>query len=404
MGNKLFDQLGGTIKVRLRGKNQERAINMASTRGIFIWDIKKKGDDLDMKVRTSGFKALKSIAEENDFELEVTEKQGLPFFKNVIRRRMAFIGGGFLFLIAMYLLSSFVWSVEVTGNKQVEANRIIVAAARHGIYPGAAKWTFSRSEAENAILKEVNDICYVQINVKGVKARIKVVEKIVPLKDIDGPGNIVAKKDGLVEEVLVLDGQARVKEGDVVAKGDILISGVVVPEPNPFFSEEEQVGLDEPTLVKARGQVKAKVWYEGYGECSLKTENIYPGSGKQRKLYLVTPWGNVALNIGKVRFSYYDQSTRFNVLNTRWGDLGFKHVLIREKIKKVQVYNEKQAFSKAKQAAMENLHRKISPGSRITKSQVKLISSPSEPIIRVKATAETSENIALTQPINTEAK
>ena len=48
MGNKLFDQVGGTIKVALKGKNQEKIINMASSRGIYIWDIKKNGDDLNL--------------------------------------------------------------------------------------------------------------------------------------------------------------------------------------------------------------------------------------------------------------------------------------------------------------------------------------------------------------------
>lgn len=206
MGSKFFDQIGGTIKVTLRGKNQERAINMASTRGVFLWDIKKRGDDLDLKVRTSGFSALKTIADENDFELEVRGRRGLPFFRTLIRRRMAFIGGGFLFIIAMYLLSSFVWSVDVAGNKTVPRERIIVAAARHGVYPGAAKWGFSRSEVERSLLQDLDDICYVQLDLKGVKARINVVEKIVPLQDIDGPSNIVAKKNGMVETILVLDG------------------------------------------------------------------------------------------------------------------------------------------------------------------------------------------------------
>lgn len=404
MGNKLFDQVGGTIKVTLRGKNQERAINMASTRGVFIWDIKKNGDDLDMKVRTSGFSALKTIAEENQFELEVKDKQGLPFLRNVIRRRMAFIIGGLVFVLAMYLLSSFVWSVEVCGNKTVSADKIIVAAARHGVYPGAAKWSFSRSEAEKAILNEMDDISYVEMDLKGVKARIKVVEKIVPLKDIDGPRNIVAKKEGMIESILVLDGQPRVKAGDVVAKGDILISGLVIPEPSPYVAPEEQGEL-EPSLVKARGEIRATVWYEGYGECRLRDESIRPGKAKQSRVYLVTPGKNISLSIRKrSRFPLYNQSSRRWVMGTFWGDLGFKKVTFKEKIKVVRVYNEKQALARAKEIAWKDLKSKLPPGTRLASSRVKMISSPSEPIVRVKVSAETVENIAVAQRINTEAK
>lgn len=404
MSSKFFDQIGGTIKVTLRGKNQERAINMASARGIFIWDIKKQGDDLDLKVRTSGFSALRNIADENDFELEVRDKKGLPFFKNVIRRRMAFIFGGIFFMLAMYLLSSFVWSVDVSGNKTVSRENIIMAAARHGVYPGAAKWSFSRSEAENALLNEVEDLSYVEIDLKGVKARIKVVEKIMPLKDTNGPRNIVAKKDGMIERILVLDGQPRVKTGDVVAKGDILISGLVIPEPNPYMDPAEQGDL-EPSLVKARGEVRARVWYEGYGECRLKDEIIKPGSRKQSKLYLVTPGKTFSLNIKhRLRFPYYSKSSHCYVIGTPWGDLGFKRVIFKEKRKNVHMYTEEQALARAKELAWKDLKSKLRPGGRLTNSRVKMISSPSEPIIRVKVSAESIENITLVQPINTQAK
>jgi len=404
MGSKFFDRLGGTIKVSLRGKNGERVMNMASTRGVFIWDIKKKGDDLDMKVRTSGFPALRQIAEENNYELEIQDKRGLPFLRSIIRRRMAFIGGGLLFVVAMYLLSAFVWTVEVGGNKTVPREKIIIAAARHGVYPGAAKWTFSRSEVEKAMLRDIDDISYVQLDLKGVKARIKVVEKIAPLKDIDGPSNIVAKKDGMVETVLVLEGQPRVKSGDVVAKGDILISGLVIPQPSPYVAPEEQGEL-EPSMVKARGEVRARVWYQGYGECPLKTESIRPGKGKQNKFYLVTPVGHLSLNIrNSARFPFYDQSTRCHVISTPWGQLGFKRVVLSEKIKKVHIYNEKEALAQAKAIAWKNLNSKISTHFRLVNSRVKMISSPSEPIIRVRVTAESIENIAVAQPINTDAK
>ncbi len=43
MANKLFDQVGGTIKVALKGKNQEKIINMASSRGILYGILKKTG-------------------------------------------------------------------------------------------------------------------------------------------------------------------------------------------------------------------------------------------------------------------------------------------------------------------------------------------------------------------------
>ncbi|HBQ86845.1 MAG TPA: sporulation protein YqfD, partial [Syntrophomonas sp.] len=126
MTNKLFNQVSGVIAVHLKGKNTEKVINMALTRGIFLWDIRRTADGIDCKVRNSAYEALKNIAEDNDFEITVTERQGLPFYKNVLKRRMGFITGALIFIMALYLMSSFIWFVNISGNKHVSQNRILL--------------------------------------------------------------------------------------------------------------------------------------------------------------------------------------------------------------------------------------------------------------------------------------
>jgi similar to stage IV sporulation protein len=66
MANKFSDQMGGFISLRLKGENQEKIINMALARGIYIWDIKRRDEFVYLKVRTSGYEAFKRIAEENN--------------------------------------------------------------------------------------------------------------------------------------------------------------------------------------------------------------------------------------------------------------------------------------------------------------------------------------------------
>ncbi|NLB88329.1 MAG: hypothetical protein GX790_03760, partial [Syntrophomonadaceae bacterium] len=61
MSNKFFNQLSGIIKVRIKGKKQERLINMALARGIYIWGVKKVENNIQFKVRSNGLEALKNI-------------------------------------------------------------------------------------------------------------------------------------------------------------------------------------------------------------------------------------------------------------------------------------------------------------------------------------------------------
>lgn len=405
MGNKLFDQVGGTIKVALKGKNQEKIINMASSRGIYIWDIKKNGDDLNFKVRTSGLKALQSISEENDYELDVREKQGLPFYRNLFRRRMGFFTGALIFILALYIMSSFVWFVEVDGNKKVESSKILLTAAKHGVYQGAAKWNFSRIEAEEAMLRDLGELSYVKLDIRGVKARIQVVEKILPKTDISGPCHIVATRDGVIEEVLALDGQANVKPGDVVKKGDILISGVVFPEKSPYIvnndEEEKEEEQEEPYTVRARGQVKARVWYEGYGECRLHEEKLVLSGRKLRKIYIETPWKTFLVKGQREKtYNLYEQKIKKRIVKSPLGDFGFFQVELKEKIKKTRDFTEKEAVKLAQERAMKTLARKMGDNTKISESRVDILSRPSDPILRARISVEAIEDIATTQPIN----
>ena len=192
------------------------------------------------------------------------------------KKKNGFLGGAPGFILALYILSSFVWFISVEGNDRINDKEILDTARRYGVYQ-ERQWNFSRNDAEEAILREIKDLSYIKIDIRGVKAHIEVVEKVIPGEEINGPCHLIASQDGVIEEIIVLDGQARVKEGDTVAKGDVLVSGLVIPEINPYMPPEANQNLD-PYLVRARGIVKARVWFEGYGSVVFTRKNGYlPG-------------------------------------------------------------------------------------------------------------------------------
>ncbi|MEN6350025.1 MAG: sporulation protein YqfD [Syntrophomonas sp.] len=401
MANSLFDQLSGIIKIKLDGENQERVINMALSRGIYIWDIKKNREGMHLKVRASGYDALKNICDENNFNLEVIDRQGLPFFKGVFRRRLGFMLGALIFVAALYFISSFIWFVGVSGNKQVKTEKIIVTAAKYGVYQGAARWNFSRSEVEEAILSELTELAYVKVDIHGVRADIQVVEKVFPKKEITGPCNIVAEKDGIIEEVLVLEGQPQVKNGDVAARGDILISGVVFPQKSEYITEETKPEEEQPYLVRARGRVKARVNYQGYGECRLKSEKIWLTGNKKRQL---------SIGVGEKKFfirrsdekpyALFRQTSEQKTLKTPLGTFSIGITKFEEELKKTTKYTEKEAVKIAQAKAIKDL--KSHTGSqKFANTKTEILSSPSDPILRIKISAETIEDIATAEPINT---
>ena len=401
MANKFFDQVGGVVNVRLHGKNPEKVINMALSRGVFLWNIKKKSDWLDLKVRSSGFEALNTIVEETGHSLEVINKKGLPFLKPTFKRRIGFVSGALVFILALYFMSSFIWHIEVTGCEQVDKNRVLLTAAKYGVYKGAAKWSFSRTEVEESMLRDIDELTYVRLDVNGVKATIEVVEKIFPREEVTGPCHIIASKDGVVEEILVLEGQAKIREGQAVSKGDILISGLVIPEINPFMQNVSDVPL-EPYTVRARGIVKARVWYEAYAEYPLRLEKTIFTGNKQVKTYIDTPWKSIALKGRGDTKNYptYEEETDKNSLTTPWGEFSLRKVTIKEKKQEVLKYSQAEAIENAKNKALADLVQKIGQKPKIEDIKVDILSVPSDSISRVKLSVEIVEDIAVAEPIN----
>jgi similar to stage IV sporulation protein len=399
MANKFSDQMGGFISLCLKGENYEKVINMALARGIYIWDIKRQNNLMYLKVRTSGYEAFKRIAEENNHEIKLLRRQGMPFWKTVIKRRLGLLGGAVIFIATLYLMSSFVWLVQVSGNNKVDKNRILMTAANHGIYPGAAKWNFSRIGVEEAMLRDLSELSYIQCDIRGVKANIKVVEKILPDHEITGPCHIVAAQDGVVEEVMVLEGQASVKSGTVVAKGDILISGIVSP-PVPYEMLEKPAPYAEPYHVRARGIVMARTWYEGYGECSLISEKTVFTKKELNKLYFITPWKRVLIKgWGENKFSIYEEAGKEYVWASPFGNWGFSSLSIKEQQIITTEYSEKEAVEIAREKALESLRHNMEATLKVSDAHFVVLSSPSDSIVRIKVSLESIRDISQAHPI-----
>lgn len=92
-------------------------------------------------------------------------------------------------------------------------------------------------------------IAWVGVEVKGAKATVRVAEKKLPVPGYTNPAHVVARKAGLIRELLVLEGQPLVREGDTVLPGQVLISGEVVP------GDEGESGIarGRPRYTRARG-------------------------------------------------------------------------------------------------------------------------------------------------------
>ena len=183
-------------------------------------------------IRESDFPRFSAYAK-GRIRYEASETLGLW---GAIKRQKRDIPAFIAFLISLVviiLLTGLVWDVRIISDESVEEERIVNTLAELGFSEGTAWSGFDKEGTEALLLDRLEDVAWISINRDGVVAMVEV--RMRAKTDATPPepyeaSNVVAAFDGVVEEIIVEEGTPLVKRGDVVRKGDILISGIIETE------------------------------------------------------------------------------------------------------------------------------------------------------------------------------
>jgi len=409
---KLLAYLGGFVTIAVSEDCLEKFLNMASTRGIYLWGIANAGRNrVELKVRLSSVQPLRHVARMTRCRFQIVERAGLPFFVGRMKRRKALLGGALFFVVVLYMLSSFVWFIDVTGNRSIAREQVCKAARQAGLYRGVPKWSVDTAKVEETVLRQVPGLSWVGVYVDGTRVRIKLVEKVLPPDTgQEKPADVVAVKDGLIKEILVLNGQPRVSEGDTVTAGQVLISAAVPPpdpeenlEPGEEPSEEPEQTQEPVKYVHARGIVRARVWYEDYKEMPLVERGVR-STGREITKLCMKIGGKEIIFMGprQIPYEHFEAQTNGKRLPA-WRNISipveFITVKYHEAKPYVHRYSKAQARRLASERALADIRSRMPAGARILKKQVQVVeTNEPEDIVRVKVLVEALEEIGKERP------
>lgn len=264
----LWNYLKGYVIVEVSGYTLEKFMNLAIRHQNTFWNIKRKDGKIYLSTTIEGFKRLKPYAKKARCRMRIVEKRGLPFLTFRYRKRIMFSVGVFLFIGCIYLLSSFVWLVEVQGCERLNETEVIETLEESGYKAGRLKARLNLREAEQKLINTYPDIIWTGIKFEGTKLVVEISES-VPKPTIhteNAPCHLVAKNDGLITYIATDKGMPGVKKGDTVKKGDILVSGSM------------QLGDEGGSLylTHAKATVKAKTGYALEASMPLETvQKVY---------------------------------------------------------------------------------------------------------------------------------
>lgn len=391
---RLWNYLRGYVIIIVEGYFIEKFINICTHRQILLWDVRVQKERLvTMKLSIKGYRLLRPIARKTRCRVRIVNKIGLPFVFNRYRRRKAFYVGAVIFAALVYIMTSFVWSVEITGNKKLQTGQVESALARYGIKTGAFKYRISADDAVAGMMFDMRDISWISIIVKGTRVKVDLRERseipeIVP-RDI--PCDVVAVKDGLIKQVIATEGVEAVSEGDTVKKGQVLISGSI-----PLKGGEKKF-----RQVHAMGTVMARTWYEEQAPVRISEEKrLKTGEAVHDHALILFSW---KLDLFHPKNTYRDYSTeevrkRLSigediVLPIEWVTVSrYEELLVTAAI------DEENARAAAADEAHNKVLEQLGEGAKVVNKNVKFIQSESEGLV-ARVTVECLEDIGTSKGI-----
>lgn len=223
----LFRFFLGYVKFTAEGLFPERFINLLAALDVRVFGGVKKNGVFSCFIVAKDYKKLRTPAGKAGVKLKIKKKYGLPFIIHRYRKRLGFFCGFFLFCSILIFLSSFVWRIEISGNEIINDKEIIEALADSGLSEGVLKSKIDEADISQKVLLKIDDLSYVTVFLRGSVASVNVKEASIKEEKSNEPCNIVSDADGEIISIDVYKGQAKIKKGERVIKGQLLVSGIV---------------------------------------------------------------------------------------------------------------------------------------------------------------------------------
>lgn len=346
MLRRLKNWIFGYLTVHISGTSPERFINLCSNRRIYIWNLVRDNEYYRFNLSIRNYKKLKPIFRKTRLIPKINKKHGLPFFLHRNRRRKGFFLGIIICIVLVYVMSIYIWDISILGGSKYTPEAIRKFLAENDIKAGIKKRHIDGRSIEEDIRLAYEDIGWVSAEVKGTRLIIKITETNMPSPRIEAtaPSHIVATKDAVIKEIVTRTGTPMVKPGDVVRKGDILVSGIV--EVMDDFG-----GLLNKKPVVASADIVCSSYYDYQNSFSL-THTLRTFTDNKKTAYYITLFDR-KLFLYNPRYSYsmYDIIVNENTIHiTDSFYLPFQYgtVTTREYIEQRTKYTEDEAIGIAK--------------------------------------------------------
>lgn len=296
--------MGGKVRIRITGACPEDCLYRMTMEGIRFRDYCKT-DMLtaELTVPLRDLNTATSCAKKTMCEMKILGISGLFPGLKAMGTRIGYLFVLVFLLILVFWIQGHIFFLEVEGNTTISDEEILQILEESGVGFFTKTSEIDLNVLKNEILGQIPRLGWITINTEGPIATVMVrerEEKPVAVEN-QAPGNVLAAKGGIIEDVTVTGGTAQVRLGDVVTEGQLLISGVT--------------NLDKTLLLShAEGEVTARTFTR---KKAILEESIQEKSytGEEITRFSIT-FGKKTINLYKTSGISYDNYDKMTVRKT----------------------------------------------------------------------------------------
>ena len=288
------------VRCLVTGEETLRFVNLCRNNGIELRHLIRKENAIQMEIDAENFKKLRPLVRKTHVKIHILNRHGPAFFFYRHKRRWWFLLGMTVFAGMIYILSLFVWQIDIDGNRKYTDALILQALAQMDVKTGCRKSEIDLPEIEEELRIMYNEITWVSASITGTKLQIELREGDLKISGSSGggqtgnvkrvenrennpktqngesetdlPANLVADEDAIITNLVVRRGTVAVRYGDEVKKGDVLIEGKVY-----IYNEDET--LKKVDYLTAEGDVFGK-YQELYEKHYQRKHEVRSYTGK----------------------------------------------------------------------------------------------------------------------------
>lgn len=372
------------IWVKCRCNDYYRFINKVQYLNVVILEIKYENNYVYLKIDQKYLEKLNKYLV--SYKFTIVKNTGIFSLISKLKKNYILLICLFLGLILFLVLSNLVVKINIVHENKEIRDLIKEELDEYGIRVLSFQKNYNELDRirQEILDKYPDKLDWMEFDVDGMIINVRVEERIITdTSKSDKICDLVATKSGVINDILVSNGEIKVNINDYVKEGDILVSGIIT------YNEEEK------RYTCASGKVFATTWYTATVSIPLEYKE-YVETGK-KKYNIVWEFNDNKKRILKERFVNYNSYLK-NIFHIFDFNLYLETEMETEEV--IEKYTEEEALEEGINKATESI--KITLGEfdeiidkKVLKKSVNNSTMDIEVFIIVKELISTEKEIVI---------